>query len=230
MSTSGSTDFNLNASQIIEEAFDICGIGSEGEAISSDMTTRAQRSLNLILKTWGTKSHLWVNTERSLTLVDSTASYALTPKPMRVPSVRRRLTNGTIDTPLTEMSRQQYFDSPNKAAMGPPTQFYYDPQVSTGTIYLWPTPDATTASNFTLELTYLRRIEDIDSTTDDADLPQEWLQALSYALASELALKYGVAPDVRAEINARAAALSAQLESFDTEPASLFMQPDNGWC
>lgn len=230
MTTSGSIDFNLTASQIIEEAFDICGIGSEGEAISADMQIRGQRSLNLILKTWGTRSHLWVNTERSLTLTASTASYALSPKPMRVPSVRRRLTSGLIDTPLTEMSRKDYFETPSKSAMGPPIQFYYDPQVSTGMLYLWPTPDAGSANAFTIELTYLRRIEDIDSLSNDADLPQEWLQALSYALASELALKYGVAPDVRAEIGARAAALSALLESFDTEPASLFLQPDTGWC
>jgi hypothetical protein len=45
-------------------------------------------------------------------LVDSTAAYVLTPKPGRVLSVRRSYA-GT-EVPLGEMSRQGYFDQPNK--------------------------------------------------------------------------------------------------------------------
>lgn len=226
MAVSGSVDYNLDAASIITEAFDLCGIGSEGEAVSSDMQTRALRSLNLIVKTWGSRPRLWVNTERSVTLIASTASYALTPKPMRVTSVRRRLTDGSIDTPMQELSRQEYYDLPDKTTDSVPLSFYYDPQTTTGTLYVWPRPSTATASDYTLQLTYLRRMDDFDATTNDADLPQEWLQALSYALASELALKYGVAPDIRAEINARAGALYELLDGFDEEPASIFITPD----
>ena len=45
MSTSGSVNFNLVTNDLIAEAFDICGIGSEGEAIAADMYSRARRSL-----------------------------------------------------------------------------------------------------------------------------------------------------------------------------------------
>lgn len=230
MAVSGSSNYNLTTNEIIDEAFSIAGIASEGRAITADMYARGNRSLNLLIKTWGANERLWTKTERSVTLIASTASYALTPKPMRVMSVRRRKTSGSIDTTMTEMSREEYYDQPNKTIDSVPTSFYYDPQTTTGTLYVWPRPSTAIATDYTLQLTYLRRMDDMDGTADDADMPQEWLQALCYALASELALKYGVAPDVRAEIGARATLLYEALSGWDNEPASIFIQPDMRWC
>lgn len=227
MAVSGSIDFNLVTNEIIDEAFDICGIGSEGEAITADQYARAKRSLNLITKAWGASEHLWLRTERSVTLIASTASYALTPKPMRVLEVRRRATSGSIDTPLTQWSRQQYLDQPNKTTDSVPVAFYYDPQSTTGTLYVWPRPSTGTATDFTLQLTYLRRMDDFDGSGDDADMPQEWLQALSLTLAEALSLKYGIDQRMRREIAERAAIARAEINSWDTEPASLYLQPDS---
>lgn len=229
MSTSGSVDYGLVTNTIVEEACDLCGIGSEGEAISADIYARARRSLNLIVKTWQTSDHLWLRTEASVTLVASQGNYVLSTlfsvKPGRVLGVRRR--TSSIDTPLTEWSREEYDAQPNKTTEGVPVAFYYDPQRAAGTLYVWPEPSTATAADTTLRVTYVRRIEDFDNTNDDPDLPQEWTQALCYALAAELALKYGVRPDRLQEINNRAAMLKAQLDSWDTEPASLFLQPAN---
>jgi len=226
VTTSGTSDFSLVANQIIEEAFDLCGIGSEGEAVNADMYARAMRSLNLIVKTWGTSEHLWARTSKSVPLVAGQAVYELSPKPMRVVECRRKVTASGIETPLTEWARAQYTEQPNKLAESIPVAFYYDPQETAGSLYLWPTASDGTASAMTIELTYLRRIEDFNDSNDDADLPQEWLQALSYALASELALKFGTAPAIASKIDQRAAILRADLEAFDTEPASIFMQPE----
>lgn len=234
MATSGSTDFNLVANEIIEEAFDLCGIGTEGEAITADQYARGRRSLNLLIKTWSAKEHLWLKTESSVTLVSGQATYALaslfTSKPMRVLSVRRRNTDSSLDVPLMEEARSDYFDRPNKSATGTPVNFYYDPQTTTGTLYIWQPPSAAVASDYTLQVTWLRRMDDFDTSSDDADLPQEWLQALAYGLAEQLALKYGVAPDVRMEIAQRAAQLKAEMNAWDNEPASLHLMPETRWC
>lgn len=219
-------DFTLVTSQIIDEAFDLCGIGSEGEAISADQYARARRSLNLIVKALGASDHMWLRTERDVTLIADTASYVLDPKPGRVLEVRRHNTASGIDTPMMEWAREQYTAMPNKQTASIPTAFYYDPQKDAGTLYVWPAPSASTAAGFTLRLTYLRRIQDLDSPNDAADFPQEWLLALSYMLAEQLALKYGTRPDIRSEITGRAAQYKAQMEAWDTEPASLFAQPD----
>lgn len=226
MTTSGSTDFTLALNGIVDEAFDLCGVGSEGEPISADQYARAKRSLNLIIKTLGTSEHLWARTSKSVTLVEGQTSYTLTPKPLRVIEARRKVTASGIETPLMEWARSTYTEQPAKGTKSIPTAFYYDAQETTGALYVWPTASASTASTMTVELTYLRRLEDFDDSNDSADMPQEWLQTLSYALAAELALKYGVNPAIRAAIEQRAMSLKAQLQAFDTEPASLFLQPD----
>ena len=230
MATSGDTTYRLVANEIIAEAFDICGIGSEGESINADMNVRAIRSLNLLTKAWSAEGHLWKQVSRSVTLVAGQDDYDLTPKPLRVVEVRRRVTSSGIDTPLNELARQDYLEQPNKASQATPVSFYYDPRSTAGTLYIWPTASTAVAAAMTLQLTELQPIEDFDSTANDADFPNEWMQALSYGLAEQLALKYGVSPDIRSEISARASLYKANLEAWDTEPASLCLQPENRWC
>ena len=179
MTTSGDTTFNMGANEISEEAFDICAIGSEGESISDDMYRRAARSLNLIIKAWGAEEHLWIRTEGTVTLVAGQQSYDISPKPMRITEVRRHVTASGYDTPMWEWAREQYFAQSNKAAQSIPTSFYYDPQRDTGTLYIWPTASAATASTMSLSMTYLRKLEGVDNTSDTPDLPDEWLLALS---------------------------------------------------
>jgi hypothetical protein len=230
MTTSGSVSFALNTSQLVEKAFHVLGKASEGEALTARMYEDGRSSLNLLLKTLNTMEHLWSKTERTLTLVDSTAAYILTPKPGRVLSVRRSYDGREV--PLGEMSRQGYFDQPNKTVSpSTPVSWYYDPQTTTGTLYLWPAPSASVASLFTLNITYLRRIEDMISSNDDLDMPQEWLQAIVWNLANDLETEYPV-NDARlaAKIERKAGILLGQLRGWDTEPASIFIQPDYEWC
>lgn len=225
MSTSGSVDFALVTNELIIEAFDLIGVGSEGEAITADMYERAKRSANLVIKSWSAQPHLWLRTTRSVTLIADTASYALTPKPMRIVGVRRRITSGSLDTSLREMSAQEYDDTPNKSVSSIPVGYYYDPQTTAGTLYVWPCPSTATASAQTLQVTYLRRMEDLDGATDSPDFPQEWLEAFTAALAVPLARKY--APGKVEEAVAFAGLLFNQLRGFDNEPTSLFLQPDS---
>ena len=225
MTTSGTTTYNLVASEIMKEAFDLCGIGSEGESISADMYERAFRSLNLICKALGTKPHLWLETPVTVTLVAGQASYVLADKPLKIRDVRRKITSGGVETPLMEWARSQYEEQPNKTTQAVPTAYFFDPQRDTATVYLWPTPSSAVASAMTLELIERRRIEDIVTAGDNVDFPQEWMLSLAFMLAEQLALKYGVTPDIRSEIMQRAQGYRAQMDAFDQEEASLFMQP-----
>lgn len=231
MSTSGSTNFTLVANDIIAKAFNRLGAASEGEAISARMYADGLQSLNLIVKAWGAREHLWLRTEASITLVASQASYALatlfSQKPMRVVEVRRRTSN--IDTPLTEYARQTYMEQPDKTTEGMPIAFYYDPKLTTGALYIWPVASTAVAASTTLQLTYLRKIEDFDSSNNEADMPQEWLDALVWNLAEDLSTEYPPEPRLAAKIERRAAESLAAIEAFDTEDASLFLQPEADW-
>lgn len=232
MSTSGSTDFTLTNNEIVAKAFNVLGVGSEGEAITARMYQDGTLSLNLLLKTWGAQQHLWTQTEGTLALVASQESYSVTsPKPMRILSLRRRVTATGVETPLRELSRQEYFDQPNKTIASIPTSFYYDPQTTSGTIYLWPTASTATAADMSLRMTYLRRMEDMDASNNEADLPQEWLQALIWNLALDLMPEYPVRdPGLAKLIIGRATKLYDDLKGWDEEPASIFLQPDSRWC
>lgn len=232
MSTSGSVDFSLVTNTIIARAFNRIGAASEGEPVSASMYADGKEELNLLVKAWGAREHLWLRTEGSITLVANQAEYALatlfTPvKPMRVLSVRRRVTSGAIDSPLREMSRAEYFDLGNKTTAAVPSGWYYDPQRATGTLYLHPTASTATAAAQTLKITYLRKIQDFDESNNDPDLPQEWLDALVWNLADALSTAYPVNnARLAAKVERRAAQSLAEIEAFDTEPTSLFLQPE----
>lgn len=226
MTTSGSTDFTLNALQIVEKAFNLLGVGQEGESLEARQYTDGALSLNLLLKTWGAKPHLWIRATQSIVLTEGATSYVTSPRAMRVIGVRRRTTSSGVDVPLEALSAQDYDDTPNKSVKSTPTAFYFDPQRSTGTLYVWPTASAATAAAQTLQVTYLRRIEDIDATGDEADIPQEWLQALVWNLAVDLLPEYPVENNLASLIIGKAQSLKADLSGWDNEPVSYFLQPD----
>ena len=75
MATSGSTDFNIDAAEIIEEAFERCGL----ELRTGYDARTARRSLNLMLADWANKGvNLWKieQVTQSLAQLSSTSSVA----------------------------------------------------------------------------------------------------------------------------------------------------------
>jgi hypothetical protein len=147
MSTSGTVSFALNANQIIEKAFHVLGKASEGEALVGRMYDGRPF---LAEPPPQDAQHDGASVDEdgaTVTLLASTAGYVLTPKPLRVLSVRR-YGRHDIEIPLNEMSRQEYFDQPNKTSSpSTPVSWYYDPQSTTGTLYLWPAPATTSRAS-----------------------------------------------------------------------------------
>lgn len=226
MATSGSTDWTLTSRQLITAAMELCGsigIGDTPEAEEADM---AMKHLNMLLKTWGTDRKLFIMAEAAISpLVLATASYSL-PAARRVTEVRRRIASS--DTPLQMLSRQEYFDLPNKSTTAAATAFWFDPQRTARTLYIWPVPTAAEVANATLRYTYHRVIEDVDALDNDPDVPQEWLEALTYSLAARIAIplkRHIVDAAGFSKIEERAALLYAQLTADSDEDASVFFSP-----
>lgn len=229
MSTSGTNDtFTLVNNEIVETAFNLLGAGSEGEPISARMYADGTRALNLLIKTWSAMDHLWVREQAVLTPIANQAAYVLPDKPMRVISARRKTTIGGNEIPMTAWSRQEYLDQPNKdSSPSTPVNFYYDPQRTTGTLYLWPAPSSQVAPTITIIYDYLRRMDDMLASNNEADVPVEWLDALIYNLAVRLMPMYPVNDgDLSGFVISQAQALFAALRGWDNEPVSLYVQPD----
>ncbi len=138
-------------------------------------------------------------------------------RPLRVLSARRRGEDGN-DVPIEVTARSTYFDTPNKTNEGLPVQVYYDPQLTTGEMHIWPTPES---PNDRIFFTCTLPIQDFDTTAQNPDFPQEWLDALVWGLARRLAPTYGIPVALRMEIGQGAATLYENIRNFDVEPVPL---------
>jgi|SRR5262245_34288049 len=129
-------------------------------------------------------------------------------RPLRVMAARRyqyAAGDGTpIEVPLMAMSRIDYANVPNKTTPGIPTQWFYDPSISSGTwivpysptpgagqFFVWPAPSN---NQNAIKFTAQRPLQDFSTQADYADLPQEWISTLRYNLAVELAPEYDCTP------------------------------------
>ena len=145
-------------------------------------------------------------------------------QPLRVVAMRRFLMSPNIqtriDTPMLVYSRLDYRELPNKTTRGVPTAFYYDPQLDTGFIHLWPAP---TDASAVFRFTWYRRIQDFLVADNTPDLPQEWINTLSWNLAKEIAPEYDVPlPKYQNMILTRAAETLDMVTGWDREPESTF--------
>lgn len=230
MSTSGITTLSLTTTQIISRAFRRLGIAQEGEALTPNMYEDGREELNLLINEWNAKPHLWINEEGSPTLIADQPSYVVSPRALRITDCRYRL-NG-IDTPMRMLSRQEYYDQPNKTVSPSiPVNFYFDPKVDAGTLYLWPAPSSTSVTNYTVHYSYVRLMAIMVDSDDTVDFPQQWLQPIIWNLADNLQTQYPVNdPNLANKISNRAISSFASLSQWDNEPASLYMQPDYNGC
>ena len=101
-----------------------------------------------------------------------------------------RIYNGN-EVPMTPMSLQEYNNLPNKSQTGTPINYFYDPELTNGKLYLWLTPGTSEASDFTIEIVAVTQVNDMDNSTDLFDFPQEWYEPLILNLAYKLSGPYG---------------------------------------
>jgi hypothetical protein len=231
VTTSGTTTFELTTTQIIARAFKRLGIAQEGEALTALMYEDGRDELNLLINEWNAAEHLWIQEEGTVALVASQPSYVVSPRALRIWNCRYRQSGGT-DVPMTKFSRQEYLDQPNKTTSPSiPVNYYFDPKVSTGTLYLWPAPSAQTiASGLTIHYDYFRFMSIQVASNDTLDMPQQWQQALIWNLANNLETQYPVNdPKLADKIERRAGQTFAAISGWDNEDASIFISPDYRW-
>lgn len=228
MATSGSVDFSQTCAEIIEDALSLVNGIDDDETPSAHQLASARRALNRLCKAWMKRGlKLWLQEEATLDLVDGQASYTLgvggnkvMNRPLEIYNVR--WTDGTNEIPVLPFSRQEYFEQVNKTAEGKPVRFYYDPQLTLGAIYFWPTPDSSTDD---VKFNYRTPVEDFDAQGNDPYFPQEWLHALVTNLATQIYHLGAVDAQRRAEIKAEAVEALAFAEAYDNDDTSMFLAP-----
>lgn len=238
MTTTGTTAFNLDLNDLIEEAFERCG----SQVRSGYDFRTARRSLNLLTIEWSNRGiNLWTIEEGSISLLTGQAVYDLPVDTIDLLDHVIRTGNNSanqIDINISRISGSTYSTIPNKLSTGRPIQVWINRQsgatypgtpttVKHPQINIWPTPNAP-GDQYTFVYWRLRRLQDAGDGVNTQDIPFRFLNAMVAGLAYYLAAKI---PNVDMQ---RALALKADYDQQlqlamdeDREKAPLRFVPRN---
>jgi hypothetical protein len=184
MATSGSRDFTLDVGEIVEEAFERCGM----EVRTGYDARTARRSLNLMFADWANRGvNLWTVKSGTINMVSGQSEYTLTADVVDILEVVVRR-DGT-DFQVDRISRSEYQNIPTKTTTGRPSQLYFNRQTAPK-VNVWPAPENSTD---VVRYYYVQRIEDADAAVNDVDAPFRFLPCMVAGLAYYMAVKR--APD-----------------------------------
>lgn len=196
MTTAGTATFNLDLNNLVEEAFERCGVELR---TGYDLRT-ARRSLNLLTIEWSNRGiNLWAVEQGEIALTQGDISYNLPVDTVDLLDhvIRTGTDTNQSDINITRISVDTYSTIPNKNAQGRPIQVWINRQsgatepttgVAYPTINVWPAPDQT--SVYTFVYWRLRRIQDAGSSgLATQDVPFRFLPALVAGLSYYLSLK-----------------------------------------
>jgi hypothetical protein len=128
MSTSGLSVFNLDVNDIIEEAFERCGLELR---TGYDFRT-ARRSMNLLSMEWANRGiNLWTVEQGLIPMVTGQAMYPLPTNTVDLMDMVIRQNNGTtnqVDINISRIAEPTYMSIPTKLAQGRPIQVYINRQ------------------------------------------------------------------------------------------------------
>lgn len=188
MTISGTTTFNMDLTELVEEAFE--RVGAELRT-GYDLRT-ARRSLNLLFADWANRGvNMWTFEQGTIPLVAGTATYDLPSDTVDLLEHVIRTGAGSASTQadlnITRISVSTYATIPNKLQQARPIQVWIERRQQTPRITVWPVPDNTTT--YTFVYWRLKRIDDAGNGVNTMDVPFRFLNAMVAGLAYYLALK-----------------------------------------
>jgi len=203
MATSGTTAFNMDFTEIAEEAWERAG----REMRSGYDLRTARRSMNLMTIEWQNRGiNLWTIDEGTVSLAKDTATYNLPADTIDLLEQVIRTGSGTTQQDLTvsRISVSTFATIPNKTDTGRPIQVFIERLRDQPRITVWPVPNS---NDYTFVYWRLRRIEDAGSGTQTADMNFRFLPCLVAGLAYHIAMKV---PDLAPRVDMLKAEYEAQ--------------------
>jgi hypothetical protein len=187
MTTSGTSSFNLDLTEIVEEAFE--RVGSEMRT-GYDLRT-ARRSMNLMFADWANRGlNMFTYEQGSIPLVAGQATYDLPTDTVDLLEHVIRTGAGSAatqaDLTITRISVSTYATIPNKLQQARPIQVWIE-RLNTPRITVWPVPDNT--QPYVFVYWRLKRIQDAGNGVNTMDMPFRFLPCMVAGLAYYLALK-----------------------------------------
>ncbi len=199
------------AKDIIEDALRKIGVVAQDEPMTADQVASGLRELNRFLKSLENRGAEFYREHEVQVILTNQPRHDIACPVRRV--LTARLVRGDIETPMQELTRQEYDTLPVKNSTGLPTTFWFKRAPDVSTIFVWPVL-ASPNGEF-LRMSCEMDIPGVSEAGHRVDIPPEWEDAVVYGLGARLAETYGQAAPLvvaRAEEELRLA-LSRDCES-----------------
>ena len=185
MATSGTTAFEMDFTEIAEEAWERAG----REMRSGYDLRTARRSMNLMTIEWQNRGiNMWTIDSGTISVIAGTAQYDLPADTIDLLDhvIRTNAGNATTQSDLTisRIGVSTYASIPNKLTTGRPIQVFIE-RLLTPRINLWPVPD----TSYTFVYFRMRRVQDAGSGVETPDVVFRFLPCLVAGLAYHIAMK-----------------------------------------
>jgi hypothetical protein len=188
MATSNSTAFNMEFTEIAEEAFERAG----REMRSGYDLKTARRYMNLLTIEWQNRGiNMWTIDSGTINLVKGqTTPYDLPADTIDLLEHQIRTGSGNAatqtDLSISRISVSTYASIPNKLTQGRPIQLYIERLRDNPKVNVWPLPDT---NDYVLYYWRMRRIQDAGSGVETADMNFRFFPCLVAGLAYYIAMK-----------------------------------------
>ena len=187
MATSGTTAFDMDFTEIAEEAWERAG----REMRSGYDLRTARRSMNLMTIEWQNRGiNMWTIDEGTLSLTQGTSEYTLPADTIDLLEQQIRTGSGNVatqsDLTISRISVSTYASIPNKLTQGRPIQVFVERLRDAPKINVWPVPDN---DDYIFYYWRMRRIEDAGNGIETADMNFRFFPCLVAGLAYYIAMK-----------------------------------------
>ena len=227
MTTSSTYSYQLTRNEIIQSALRKLGVLAEGQTPSTQNYADGMMALNTVISQLrAVGMPLWARSEYTFTPTTSTYTIGTgmtlsTPFPVKLLQAFRTESGAKI--PMEIVAREDFNILPTSSS-GSPIKINYQPFVNYGTISLWPTPASSNTS--TITLVYQRPYQYFTTSTETADFPEEWYNAIIYHLAVRLAPEWGVPLPDRQMLLQEAKMYTEDAAMVGQEDGSFFVMPE----
>lgn len=121
------------------------------------------------------------------TAYTSVADFDLEADTIAIESLSYR--NNSSDNPIQLVDKFEFFSTYDKTVIGTPIKGWLERKRDTPHLWLWPIPNQT---DYIVNYQRIRKLQDFDADSDNADFPERWIEFLIYRLAVALSPEYTV--------------------------------------
>lgn len=186
MATSDTTAFDMDFTEIAEEAWERAG----REMRSGYDLRTARRSMNLMTIEWQNRGiNLWTIDEGVIPLTVGVGQYSLPADTIDLLEQVIRTdanTSNQQDLTINRISVSTYSTIPNKVTQGRPIQVWVERLRDSPRVNVWPLPDR---AGYVFKYYRMRRIQDAGDGSNTADMPFRFLPCLVAGLAYFISMK-----------------------------------------